>query len=269
MTVDLVAPAAFAARIAALDATTSWCSTTSAARPRRAALERAGPLGGARRSARASPAAPHLFGDPAWADSPLAPLLPVELLSQAPEPKEREPIALELVIDRSNSMGFSSRPGPERRGREDGVRARAPRSPCSISSARTTSSERSPSTRSPTSWAAGAGGREPRGARAQHPRRSATAAAPTSRRRSRSRAASSSQANRPVRHVILLTDGDTNRRSDDHQDLIADLARDEITVTAIRIGHDTGNLELLERIARETGGEFHHVDDAERAAAAA
>ena len=59
---------------------------------------------------------PHLFGDPAWADSPLAPALPVELLSQAPEPKEREPIALELVIDRSNSMGFSTRPDPAAEG---------------------------------------------------------------------------------------------------------------------------------------------------------
>jgi hypothetical protein len=32
-------------------------------------------------------------------------------------------------------------------------------------------------------------------------------------------------------------------------------------VTAIRIGSDAVNLELLERIARETGGEFHHVED--------
>ena len=65
-----------------------------------------------------------------------------------------------------------------------------------------------------------------------------------------------------MRHVILLTDGDTNRRSVDHDDLIAQLARDEITVTAIRIGSDTGNLELLRRIAATTGGEFHHVADA-------
>ena len=69
-------------------------------------------------------------------------------------------------------------------------------------------------------------------------------------------------ADRPVRHVILLTDGDTNRRSIDHDDLIAQLARDQITVTAIRIGSDTGNLELLRRIASATGGEFHHVADA-------
>src|SRR5262249_62152075 len=59
---------------------------------------------------------PHLFGDRGWAESPLAPLLPVELLSQEPEPKEREPIALELVIDRSNSMGYSTRPDPSGEG---------------------------------------------------------------------------------------------------------------------------------------------------------
>src|SRR5262249_7502105 len=66
----------------------------------------------------------------------------------------------------------------------------------------------------------------------------------------------------PVRHIILLTDGDTNRRSDDHLDLIAGLARDEITVTTIRIGSDTGNVELLQKISHETGGEFHHVPEA-------
>jgi hypothetical protein len=58
-----------------------------------------------------------------------------------------------------------------------------------------------------------------------------------------------------------LTDGDTNRRAADHDALIAALARAEITVTTIRIGSDTVNLELLERISRETGGEFHHVED--------
>ena len=69
------------------------------------------------------------------------------------------------------------------------------------------------------------------------------------------------ESGRRVRHVILLTDGDTNRRADDHVDLIAALARDEITVTTIRIGSDTVNLELLDAISRATGGEFHHVED--------
>src|SRR5205823_2652926 len=35
---------------------------------------------------------------------------PVELQSQRPEPKEREPIALYVVLDRSDSMGFASGP---------------------------------------------------------------------------------------------------------------------------------------------------------------
>src|SRR5262249_47655297 len=43
--------------------------------------------------------------------------------------------------------------------------------------------------------------------------------------------------------------------------LIAALARDDITVTTIRIGDDTGNLELLELISHDTGGEFHHIAD--------
>ena len=64
-----------------------------------------------------------------------------------------------------------------------------------------------------------------------------------------------------MRHIILLTDGDTNRRVDDHLDLIAALAHDDVTVTTIRIGSDTVNLELLKQISSETGGEFHHVAD--------
>src|SRR5262249_4727831 len=70
------------------------------------------------------------------------------------------------------------------------------------------------------------------------------------------------QSRRRVRHIILLTDGDTNRHTDDHDALIAALAHDGTTVTAIRIGNDTANLELLDRIAHATGGEFHHVEDA-------
>src|SRR5207247_809845 len=59
-------------------------------------------------------------------------------------------------------------------------------------------------------------------------------------------------AGRRVRHVVLLTDGDTNRSAPDHDHLIADLARDDVTVTTIRIGHDTVNLDLLNKISRAT-----------------
>src|SRR5437867_5890697 len=52
----------------------------------------------------------HLFGDGGFAGTALERVLPVELQSQRPEPKEREPIALYLLIDRSNSMGYASGP---------------------------------------------------------------------------------------------------------------------------------------------------------------
>src|SRR5207237_6710754 len=49
-----------------------------------------------------------LFGDPAFVTSPLARMLTVTVEPPSAEPKTREPIALYLLIDRSNSMGYSS-----------------------------------------------------------------------------------------------------------------------------------------------------------------
>jgi hypothetical protein len=72
------------------------------------------------------------------------------------------------------------------------------------------------------------------------------------------------ESGRSVRHVILLTDGDSNRGAEDHAGLIAALARAEITVTSIRVGTDTVNLELLDAISRATGGNFHHVADVQQ-----
>src|SRR5262249_41309086 len=65
-------------------------------------------------------------------------------------------------------------------------------------------------------------------------------------------------------HVILLTDGDTNRGPADHAAVIQTMNRLGITVTTIRIGDDDVNLEFLQRIARATGGHFYHVEDIER-----
>ena len=64
--------------------------------------------------------------------------------------------------------------------------------------------------------------------------------------------------------MVLLTDGDTNRAAlDEYRDLIAGISHDKISVTTIRIGDNTVNLQLLQDISRETGGEFHHVENAE------
>jgi Ca-activated chloride channel family protein len=204
---------------------------------------------------------PHLFGDPAWADSPLAPALPVELLSQAPEPKEREPIALELVIDRSNSMGFTTRPDPASEGEKMEYARRAALAvldqlgPHDLVGAIAFDSK-------PYELGALAPAGDSRDALAARIRALRHGGGTDFKEALDLARRDLVAADRPVRHVILLTDGDTNRRSGDHDDLIVLLARDEITVTAIRIGSDTGNLELLRRIAEATGGEFHHVADA-------
>jgi Ca-activated chloride channel family protein len=204
---------------------------------------------------------PHLFGDPGWASSELAPVLPVEMLSQAPEPKEREPIALELVIDRSNSMGFSTRPDPGGEGEKMEYARRAALAVLdqlgSHDLVGAIAFDSQPYELGPLVPVAD--GRDALAMRIRALRHGGGTdfkdALDIARR-------NLVEANRPVRHIILLTDGDTNRRSDDHADLIAALARDDVTVTTIRIGSDTGNLELLQQISRETGGEFHHVADA-------
>jgi Ca-activated chloride channel homolog len=65
----------------------------------------------------------------------------------------------------------------------------------------------------------------------------------------------------PVREVILLTDGDTNRQYHDHDQLMADYARENIPVSTIRIGPDLDNLRLLQDFAHISGGIFYRVED--------
>ncbi len=67
-----------------------------------------------------------------------------------------------------------------------------------------------------------------------------------------------------VRQVILITDGDTNRQYHDHDALIADYADKHIPVSTIRIGPDLANLRLLEDFAQATGGIFYRVEDIEK-----
>ena len=65
----------------------------------------------------------------------------------------------------------------------------------------------------------------------------------------------------PVREVILLTDGDTNRQYHDHDQLLADYAKENIPVSTIRIGPDLENLRLLQDFAKTSGGIFYRVED--------
>jgi Mg-chelatase subunit ChlD len=200
---------------------------------------------------------PHLFGDAGFAVSPLAGVLPVELQSQTPEPEEREPLALFLLIDRSNSMGYQS----------EGLRA-GEKMEYAKAAALAVLDQLAPQdfvgaiafdaqpyvlgTLRPVSQSRGALGAKIQQLQygggtdfldALEAARQSLVASPAR-----------------VRHVILLTDGDTNRHTEDHAAVIAELAHDEITVTTIRIGDDSANLELLEGMARATGGSFHHVE---------
>ncbi|HEX3409701.1 MAG TPA: VWA domain-containing protein [Candidatus Binataceae bacterium] len=65
----------------------------------------------------------------------------------------------------------------------------------------------------------------------------------------------------PVREVILLTDGDTNRQYHDHDQLMIDYAHSSIPVSTIRIGPDLENLRLLQDFAHNSGGVFFRVED--------
>jgi Mg-chelatase subunit ChlD len=201
----------------------------------------------------------HLFGDPGFATSPLAAVLPVELESQEPEPQEREPIALYLVIDRSNSMGFTGSQPMVRSGDKMEYAKRAalavldqlgPRDMVGAIAFDAQPYELGPLAPVGESRAALA-------ARIQQIQHGGGTDFKESLDIARRRLLESG---RRVRHVILLTDGDTNRGAEDHAALIAALAQAEITVTTIRIGSDTVNLDLLDAISRATGGRFHHVE---------
>ena len=204
----------------------------------------------------------HLFGDLSFNDTALSRLLPVELQPQSPAPRERAPIALYLLIDRSNSMGYASGEPTLPDGQKIVYSKRAALAvldqlgPRDLVGAIAFDSQ--PYELSPLAPVAEA--REILNARIPHIQHGGGTdfkdALDIARR-------NLIDSGRGVRHIILLTDGDTNRGADDHSGVIAALTRGEITVTTIRVGSDTINVELLEHISRATGGAFHHIARAE------
>ncbi len=202
----------------------------------------------------------HFFGDGGFAGTALERVLPVDFQSQTPEPEEREPIALYVLIDRSNSMGYSTNQPAlqygdkmeyakraavavlEQLGPNDLVGAIAfDAQPYALGALRPVMEGRAALETKIRQLQYGGGTDFLEALQIAH-RDLVAAGAHT-------------------RHVLLLTDGDTNRRTQDHDEVIAALARDGVTVTSIRIGDDTANLELLSTISRATGGEFHHVEN--------
>ena len=202
------------------------------------------------------------FGDPAMARTPLKRMLPVTLEPSRPKPGMREPLALFLVIDRSNSMGYNSRVSTQR----DGEKLRYAKEaalavvrqlkdqdlvgvvvfdskPHEVAPLRPLRQNRRP-LEDLLPRLVENGGTD---------FLDALISAREQLARARVR----------QRHIILLTDGDTNRAAqDEYRALIGQIAADGIKVTTIRIGDNTVNLELLQDISRRTGGEFHYVENA-------
>lgn len=204
------------------------------------------------------------FGDRAFHATDLQRLLPVTLEPARPRPGERDPLALFLVIDRSNSMGFNSRIGTLRDGekmryaikagvavvkqlKDDdqvGVIAFDSR-PHEIAPLQALKANRArlldalprivESGGTDFYDALVSAGRQLAGSRVSR------------------------------RHIVLLTDGDTNRADrGEYRELIADLAVKGVSVTTIRIGDDKINLKLLKEISEGTGGSFHYVENVQK-----
>ncbi|MBX3023409.1 VWA domain-containing protein [bacterium] len=203
-----------------------------------------------------------LYGDPALARTALKRLLPVTLEPNRPKPGLREPLALFLVIDRSNSMGYNSRVGTLR----DGEKLRYAKEaalavvrqlkdqdlvgvivfdskPHEIAPLRPLAQNRA-ALEDLLPRLVENGGTDFYDALASAREQLA-------------------QARVRQRHIILLTDGDTNRAApEEYRALTKQIAADHIGVTTIRIGDNTVNLELLQGISSGTGGEFHYVENA-------
>ena len=203
------------------------------------------------------------FGDKALHDTAIQTMLPVTLEPRRPRPGKRDPLALFLVIDRSNSMGFNSRIGTLRDGEKlryaikagiavvkqlkdhdsVGVIAFDAR-PHEIAPLRPLKANRD-KLLAALPRIVESGGTDFYDALV-------------------SAGEQLNQSRVSRKHVVLLTDGDTNRAGrGEYRALIAKLARSGISVTTIRIGDNTVNLKLLQDISQGTGGSFHHVENAQ------
>ncbi|MET0152650.1 MAG: VWA domain-containing protein [Candidatus Binatia bacterium] len=205
---------------------------------------------------------PRSFGDKAYQKSAIERILPVNLVEQQPKGKGRAPMGLFLVIDRSNSMGYNSRRSDVRDGEkmryareashtlleqlrpEDRVGVIAFDSdPYVLGPLRTLSEQRAVLEDRIARLVPG-GGTDFKAAL-----EIATAQLV--------------QSGLKTLHIILMTDGDTNRGAADHAAVIQAMSRLGITVTTIRVGDDDVNLTFLQHISRDTGGQFYHVENIE------
>jgi Ca-activated chloride channel homolog len=202
------------------------------------------------------------FGDLNYKNTTIERVLPVTFHEQRPKKKKRTPIALFIIVDRSNSMGYNSKV----RGLHDGQKmVYAQKAAIELLTQLKDSDyagaiafdsepyELSPLLRLSENRAVLTG----KIARLQYGGGTDFYGA------LQSAADQLSQARGVIRHILLITDGDSNRAAADHYPLVATVAQRQITLTTIRIGSDTVNLQLLSDMSNRTGGRFYHVEDVE------
>ena len=202
------------------------------------------------------------FGDLGYKGTTVERVLPVTFQEQRPKKKKRTPIALFLVIDRSNSMGYNSKI----RGLHDGQKMKYAQKaalellnqlqdsdyagaiafdsePYVLAPLGPLSANRAELVEKITRLQYG-GGTDFYGAL-------------------ETASDQLGQIRGAIRHIILLTDGDSNRSPADHYPLVTSIAQRQISITTIRIGGDTVNLQLLSYMSDKTNGRFYHVEDVE------
>jgi len=204
------------------------------------------------------------YGDPGFKKTAVERLLPVTLEPRRPPRSEREPLALFVLIDRSNSMGYHITKRTVR-SEEESKLAYAKRAALAVV------------TQLKDNDLVGliAFDSQPFEVAPLHPLKENRALLEEDIPRlqpgggtdfydaleSARQQLIDSHIN--TKHIILLTDGDTNRGAGDHYALIDALAKADISATTIRIGDDTVNLTLLHDISSRTGGQFYHVENVE------
>jgi len=202
------------------------------------------------------------FGDLNYKNTTIERILPVTFQEQRPKKKKRTPIALFVLIDRSNSMGYNSKV----RGLHDGQKMRyAQKAATELLSqlqdtdyAGAIAFDSEPYLLSPLAKLS-----DNRADLISKIARLQYGGGTDFYGGLETAADQLSQVRGAIRHIILLTDGDSNRAVADHYPLVATIAQRQITITTIRIGDDSVNLQLLSYMSNKTGGRFYHVEDVE------
>jgi Ca-activated chloride channel family protein len=204
------------------------------------------------------------FGDTAFKKTPFERVLPITLEPRQPPRAEREPLALFILIDHSNSMGYHIRNRLERSDEQSKL-AYAKRAALAVVNQLKDSDyvglivfDSQPFEVAPLRAL-----KENRAVLLEDIPRLQPGGGTDFYDALESARAQLVDSRIGTKHAILLTDGDTNRGAADHYPLIAALAKADISVTTIRIGDDTVNLTLLNDISSRTGGQFYHVENVE------